>query len=240
MKNLLINGCSFGYIWSPQESFVQSVGCDVTENISKPGTSFQRTARSTVEWVAQNGKPGMIMIPITFAHRWEMPIGSEEDFDTLDGNWLPLQVNSAMDKENHVKNTESFERISEDKAKIQKLTDLYFGLIKSTVGYWDKLFTEIIMLSSFLEQQKIPYLMFDMCNDFDESLLIDHTFLQKAQLIKQNKNVINIFSFCGNKYMWRLNERDPKEPFNQHWGSDEYRLFEAYILQYIRDNEVLP
>ena len=164
MKKLLINGCSFGYIWSPTKSFVQTVGCDVVENISKPGTSFQRTARSTVEWVAQNGKPGMIIIPITFAHRWEMPIGSEENFDTLDGNWLPLQVNSAMENDNHGKNTEAFERINEDKDKIQKLTDLYYGLIKSTVGYWDKLFTEIITLSSFLEQQKIPYLIFDMCN----------------------------------------------------------------------------
>ena len=81
--------------------------------------------------------------------------------------------------------------------------------------------------------------MWDMCNDFDEDLLIDHSFVQKAQLIKQNMKVINIFSFCGNKYMWRLKERSIGEPFNQHWGSEEYRGLESYILQYVNDNQIL-
>ena len=239
MKKLLINGCSFGHVWSPTKSFVKQVGCDCVENISKPSTSFQRTARSTVEWVAQNGKPDVVVIPITFAHRWEMPIGSEKNFDKLDGNWLPLQVNSAIENDICETNVEAFAKIGNDREKIKKIADLYFGLIKSTLGYWDKLFTEIITLSSFLDQQKIPYLMWDMCNDFDEDLLIDHPFVQKAQLIKQNRKIINIFSFCGNKYMWRLKERNIKEPFNQHWGSQEYEGLESYILQYIHDNQIL-
>ena len=234
MNTLFINGCSFGHIWKPTMNFVKQVNCDKFENISRPGTGFQRTLRTTIEWVAQNGNPSMVVIPITFSHRWEMPVSLDNKVDPLDGIWIPLQVNSTMENDKYQKID-----LGHNKEKIKKINDLYHGLIANTIGYWDKLFTEIISLCAFLDQRKIPYLMWDMCNNFDESLLVDHSFVQKAQLIKQNKKVINIFSFCGNKYMWRLKERDIGEPFNQHWGSEEYKGLESYILQYVHDNQIL-
>ena len=234
MNTLLINGCSFGHIWEPTANFVEQTKCDEVKNISKPGTSFQRTLRTTIEWVAQNGDPSMVVIPITFAHRWELPIYDNEKFGPIDGIWMPLQTNTAMENDRYMKI-----QLGSEKDNIKKIIDLYYGLISNTVGYWDKMFTEIISLCAFLEQRKIPYLMWDMCNDFDESLLLKHSFVQKSQLIKQNKKVINIFSFCGNKYMWRLKERNIGEPFNQHWGSEEYEGLESYILQYIHNNQIL-
>ena len=99
MKKLLINGCSFGQVWVPDDKFSQEIGCDTVVNISRPGTGFQRTVRTTIEWVAQNGNPSMVIIPITFSHRWEMPIHDSEKFDNLDGIWMPLQTNSAMDND---------------------------------------------------------------------------------------------------------------------------------------------
>ena len=234
MKTLLVNGCSFGHCWSPSDKFVASLDCDNTVNISKPGTSFQRTCRSTVEWIAQNGNPARVMIPITFAHRWEMPIGPGEQFDKIDGNWIPLQSTHAMSS-----NQYSEIELKNNHDEIKKLSDLYYGLIPNVIGYWDKIFTEIITISAFLEQRKIPYLMWDMCNEFDESLLIDHPHVKKTQLIKKNKMIMNIFSFCGNKYMWRHKGGDEKDFFNEHHGSNEYNGLEDYILQYMNDNLLL-
>lgn len=234
MKTLLINGCSFGHIWKPNNDFVNSLGCDRVENISRPGSGFQRTVRTTIEWVAQHGDPGMVIIPITYAHRWEMPIVEDEKVDSLDGIWMPLQASKVMESDQSGKIN-----LVNNKEKIMRINDLYYGLISNTVGYWDKIFTEIICLSAFLEKHKIPYVMFDMCNDFDEHLLIDHPFVQKAQMIKQNKNIMNIFSFCGNKYMWRTLQKPRPDSFNQHHSPREYKALELYVIQYITDNRVL-
>ena len=57
MKTLLLNGCSFTHRWNPSKKFVRELGCDRVENISKVSTSFQRTCRTTIEWIAINGNP---------------------------------------------------------------------------------------------------------------------------------------------------------------------------------------
>jgi hypothetical protein len=233
MKTLLINGCSFGYIWNPNPDFISGLDCDKVVNISKPGTSFQRTCRSTVEWIAQNGSPRFVVIPITFCHRWEMPIGKDTRFDKIDGDWIPIQSSKAMSENNH-----HGINLKYNIDKVRKLSDLYHGLVNSTIGYWDRLFTEIIMLGAFFDHRKIPYLMWDMCNDFDEQLLIDHPHITKAQILKQNKRIINIFSFCGNKYMWRAKAMHKKKQFNQHHDANEYRTLEQYLITYIQQNEL--
>ena len=89
MKTLLLNGCSFGHRWHPSKEFVNALGCDKTKNISKVATSFQRTCRSTIEWIAINGNPSFVVVPITFSHRWELAIGNSQD--DIDGNWFPMQ-----------------------------------------------------------------------------------------------------------------------------------------------------
>ena len=95
MKTLLLNGCSFGECWTPTNNFIKSLGCEEAVNISKIATSFQRTCRSTVEWIAQNGNPEFVMIPITFAHRWELAISKTED--PIDGSWFSLQRKELID-----------------------------------------------------------------------------------------------------------------------------------------------
>ena len=67
---LLINGCSFARVWNVSENFKNKLNCTKIVNIGKDGTSFPRTLRSTVEWVAQNGNPEFAVILITYAHRW--------------------------------------------------------------------------------------------------------------------------------------------------------------------------
>ena len=234
MKTLLINGCSFGHIWKPSIEFITHFDCDAVTNISKPGTGFQRTCRSTIEWIAQHGAPQCVVIPITYSHRWEMPIGQNKLLDDIDGNWIPIQLVKAMEE-----NTWKDIDIKNNREKIYQLSDLYYGLIESTIGYWDKLFTEMLMLCAFLDQHNIPYLMWDMCNDFDEGLLIGPPHVRKAGLIKKNKNILNIFSFCGNKYMWRAKNMPANEHFNQHHNPEQYLSLEQYLIEYSKDKTIL-
>jgi len=228
MKTLLINGCSFGKIWNPSQEFVESLGCDSTINISKVATSFQRTCRSTVEWVAQNGNPNLVIIPITFAHRWELSISDKED--NIDGAWFPLQRKELLDSVE--------QKLSPDvsKDKVSQLIDLYYGVIPTIKTHWDKIFTEIILLSAFLESRKIKHLFFDMCNEFKKRHIEGYKGFSKIKLIEDNRNVIDLFSFCGNRYMWESMTGDKSENFNQHHAPEQYEILEQRLINYINTN----
>tara|TARA_Y100000592_G_C5413100_1_gene289178 strand:- start:74 stop:784 length:711 start_codon:yes stop_codon:yes gene_type:complete len=235
MKKLLLNGCSFGYIWNPTEKFLSALNCDSTINISKHATSFQRTFRSTVEWIAQNGDPGFVVIPITFAHRWELGIAEKEE-DDIDGVWFPLQMADVMPEDLNTLERKINPSVSH--AKLKELLKLYYGTVPDIRTYWDKVFTEIITLSSFLKDKHIPHVMFDMCNNFDETLVAKWSGFNKTSLIKSNRNVIDIFNFCGNKYMWQR-QIHKAEQFNTHHKPEQYLHLEAYLEQYVRQNNII-
>lgn len=225
MKTLLLNGCSFGECWTPTKKFLTDIGCDTFVNISKSATSFQRTCRSTVEWVAQNGKPYFVIVPITFAHRWEMAIGKDED--QIDGSWFPLQKKELVDTYSDQLDTD----VSVE--KIKNMLDLYYGSIPTIKTYWDKLFLEVIMLSSFLESKSIGHLFFDMCNEFSREHIKGYKGFGKLKLIESNKNIIDLFNFCGNRYMWNSMDDNNNIDFNIHHSQDQYKHLENYISTYI-------
>ena len=225
MSTLLINGCSFANIWQPTENFIKSLDCVRVANLGRDGGSFQRAARTTIEWIAQNGNPNFVIIPISPATRWELSI-SKDDHD-IDGTWYPMQVKQYLDKE----------KISQqiDFKKLEKLTELYYGSIPDVRTYWDSCFTDLILLSSFLEQSNIDYLMFDMCNNFEMSHLKGYKGFEKIKLIKSNKKIIDLFGFCGNKYMYQnLRDEDKKriDPLMHHHSVKEYKDLENYLLDY--------
>ena len=226
MSTLLVNGCSFVECWQVTDHFRNKLNCDQTVNLGKSGTSFQRTARSTVEWIAQNGNPEWVIIPITFLHRWELSIGKKED--PIDGTWYPLQGFDFI-KENLA------EFVGAD--RVEALLKNYYSIIPDIRTHWDKGFTEIILLSSFLEQRKIKYLMFDMCNDFDEKHLVGYKGFTKLNLIKENKNIIDLFSFCGNIFMWNTLSDHLKKHFDptaHHHNTLQYQYLENHFLNYLR------
>lgn len=225
MSTLLVNGCSFVECWQVTDYFQKKLNCNQTVNLGKSGTSFQRTVRSTVEWIAQNGNPNCVILPITFLHRWELSIGKKED--PIDGTWYPLQ-NFDFVKENLT------DLVGAD--KVESLLKNYYSVIPDIRTHWDKGFTEIILLSSFLEQRKIKYLMFDMCNNFDEKHLAGYKGFTKLNLIKENKNIIDLFSFCGNRFMWNtLNDEEKQkiDPLAHHHNGTQYRYLENHLLNYL-------
>jgi len=225
VNTLLLNGCSFGECWTPTDNFFKSLGCGEVVNISKVATSFQRTCRSTVEWIAQNGNPSFVVIPITFAHRWELAISKTEDL--IDGAWFPLQRKELIDAHKNAL------RSDVDVDKLKNMLDLYYGSIPTINTHWDKIFTEIIMLSSFLEQKNIKYLFFDMCNEFDKKHIKGYKGFNKVKLIESNKNIVDLFNFCGNRYMWNSIDDNDNVDVNTHHAPEQYKHLENYLLTYI-------
>lgn len=225
MKTLLINGCSFGECWSPSKKFVEALGCDTVVNISKTAISVQRTLRSTIEWIAQNGNPQYVITPITFAHRWEMAINKDED--KIDGSWFPIQrpeLLESLDRKLHP---------DVDKKRLSAMIESYYALSPTIRSFWDKLFTDVICLSSFLENRNVKHLIFDMCNDFDITHLASYQDFKKLKLLEQNKRVIDLFGFCGNKYMWDSLKDKEKLDFNIHHAPEQYLILEDFLLKYV-------
>ena len=226
MSTLLVNGCSFAKCWHISRSFSDSLGCSNIINLGKNGTSFQRAVRSTVEWIAQNSNPDWVIIPITFLHRWELSISKKED--PIDGTWYPLHGFDFLAEE-------LCESIGVDSMK--SLLENYYSIIPDIRTHWDKGFTELILLSSFLEQRKIKYLMFDMCNDFDEKHLVNFKGFAKLDLIKNNKNIIDLTVFCGNRFMWNtldVIQKQKIDPTAHHHNKMQYTQLEKYLLNYLR------
>jgi len=229
MKRLLINGCSFGACWTPPKEFVNSLGCDQIVNLSKGGTCFQRTCRSTIEWIAQNGAPAMVLIPITFSHRWELALNQDED--KIDGSWIPLQNSNYLSDEYNLQDISIQD--------VKKLVDDYYKIIPNTKTYWDKMFTDIIMISGFLDQQRIPYLMWDMCNGFDKSHIKSYEGFHKINFIAKNNRIIDIWKFCGNRFMRDSMPRDLRDKtpeFAFHHAPEQYKELEKYLIGYIKQN----
>lgn len=223
---LLINGCSFGECWNPTPHFIQNLNCNRVTNLSKGGTSFQRTVRSTIEWLSTNPKPNFVIIPITFTHRWEMCFDQNEK--GIDGTWTPLQ-NSAYVNTKNIRDDISINQV-------KKFMDLYYGLNVTIRTFWDKVFTEIILMANFFENNKIKYLMFDMCNDFDKKHIKGYQGFKKLSFIERNNNIIDIWKFCGNKFMWQTLNDDDKlkiDPLTYHHRPNEYKNLENYLLDYI-------
>ena len=225
---LLINGCSFARVWNVSEEFQNELGCTNTVNIGKDGTSFPRTLRSTVEWIAQNGNPEFAIIPITYAHRWEMAIAKKDD--DIDGTWHPVL------EEPHL-NLDKIDLNSVPEDKFKKLVPYYHGCVPNIRTYWDKIFTDIILLASLFEAKGIKYLMCDMVNNFQKKHLTGYKGFSKLNLIKNNKNIVDLFSFCGNNFMYHKlpeNKRENVDPYLWHHEDREYKHFEEYLIRYLK------
>jgi hypothetical protein len=225
---LLINGCSFARIWNPTDSFVRSLNCNQTINIGKDGTSLPRTVRSTIEWIAQNGNPNFVIIPITLCTRWELSIAQADNL--LDGTWYPMQIREYLQK-NKISRDIDFERL-------EQLSDLYYASIPNCRTYYDRAFTDIITLAGFLDYKKIDYLMFDMCNNFILEHLIGYNGFHKIKFLKQNKKIIDLFDFCGNRFMYESiqneEEKNKTDPYMHHHASAQYRSLEQYLSSYLQ------
>jgi len=227
---LLINGCSFFQAWEPSEKFKQFLGTNKYDNIYQVATGVQRLARSTVEYVASKQAPRMVILGLPFVHRWELAIG-KKDVD-IDGTWYAMQVKDFIDHR----------RLSPMVAgsDVEKLSEYYYRCLPDIRTFWDKAFTEIILLCSFLDSKRIPYVLFDMCNNFDESHIKHFKGFEKIKLIKDNPNIIDIFNFCGNSLMYdNLDDKNGVDPYSYHHKAEQFRYLEDYLIDYIKSCKII-
>ena len=101
---------------------------------------------------------------------------------------------------------------------------------------WQKIFSQIITLASFLDANNVKYLMFDMCNNFEYQHIKGLKGFEKLKLINDNKNIINLFEFCGNKFMYDQLPADEQKNIDAYmWQhhQDEYKALENYLIDYL-------
>jgi len=198
---LLLNGCSYGQSW---HSFPG-------QNLSRAGGSFYRSIRTTLEWIAVNGKPSYVFIPITFCARFEI---------------------SKISVDKPIEGAYDLTPFSHYKIESQ--------LSDSCYRSWDYLFMNIIMFSSWLEQQGIKYLMWDQCNDFDPGHITGFKAFEKLKWIENNPRIIPLFEFCGNQYMYDMggkwNNTDSNEiPAIRHYLDEAYPILKDYLDRYAKE-----
>jgi|TARA_B100001564_G_scaffold35479_1_gene25841 hypothetical protein len=101
---------------------------------------------------------------------------------------------------------------------------------------WQKIFSQIITLASFLDATNVQYLIFDMCNNFEYRHIKGLQGFDKLKLINDNKNIINLFEFCGNKFMYDQLPADEQKNIDAYmWQhhQDEYKALENYLIDYL-------
>lgn len=222
---LLINGCSFARGWtSPSKDFLNALGVEKYQNISQVATGVQRLFRSTIEWIMQNDKPKFVVLCLPFVHRWELSIAQEEN--AIDGTWFPMQMKDLI----------QYQKVSElvDKSDLKKLAELYHRCIPDVRTYWDKAFSEIIGLTSFLDNNEIGYVLFDMCNNFEERHIKGYKGFKKLDHIKKNNSIIDLFEFCGNRHIYdNLKIKRNIDPYHHHHENADFVFLENYLVDYI-------
>ena len=193
----LLNGCSYGVAWSSFPGV----------NLSKAGGSFNRSIRTTMEWIAVNGKPSYVFIPISSCARFEL---SRIAVDS------PIEGAYVTGREHY---------------------DILARISDSCYMTWDYMFMNIIMFSSWLEQQDIPYLMWDQCNNFDRIHIREFKAVKKLRWVEENSRVIDLFGFCGNLYMHENGAAllDSKNPTINHYEDKDYSILKAYLDAYIKE-----
>ena len=79
-KRLVVSGCSYGTVYSDiSQELKKLFGVDEIVNLSNLGGSPDRQMRVVIEWIAQNGNPDMVIMPVSYAYRFDLPIAEKLD-----------------------------------------------------------------------------------------------------------------------------------------------------------------
>ena len=159
-KKLLISGCSYGMVYSDiADELKKLFGVDEVINLSHLGGSPDRQVRVVIEWIAQNGKPDMVIMPVSYANRFDLPIA--EKVNTLHNR----HSRCAWHMDIGISNS-SAKPIDQKYDKNTLQTYLKTGALIHSNEYptHDNLFVKLITFQAYLEFNKIRHLIFDTGN----------------------------------------------------------------------------
>ena len=212
MKTLLIAGCSYGMVYSEIESELKEIfDVDKVVNLSLVGSSPDRQIRVVIEWIAQNGKPDMVIMPVSHPNRFDLPIAKE--FDPLHNlharaSW---SNNIVLDGLNDDIDKDTFNKFLKTGAMIYQIQH----------PSHDYLFVKLITFQAYLEMNKIRHLIFDTGNYYEKMwmkyLSIDEKNnsgyqpgMRKRDLIENCPGIYKFFSFCSNVWMYEQMTEEQK------------------------------
>lgn len=207
-KKLLISGCSYGVVYSDIEAQLKTLfDVDHVVNISQNGASPDRQMRGVIEWIAQHGKPDMIILPVSYAHRFDLPIGQK--VDPYHNKHYRMTWQMILGKKYGSSNPID-PRFPQDMVQ----TFLKTGTMIHENGYLahDDLWTRLIMFQAYLEHNGIRHLIFDTGNYYEKVWTQKHSAMEKRKLVEQCKGIYKFFTFCSNVWMYNtMTDQEKKD-----------------------------
>ena len=196
-KRLVVSGCSYGTVYSDISIELKKLfNVDEIINLSNLGGSPDRQMRAVIEWIAQNGNPDMVIMPVSYAYRFDLPIA--EKLDPLHNKHYRCVWHMDLDK-----NFGTAKPIDE-KYRSTLQTYLKTGAMIHENEYpaHDNLFTRLLTFQAYLELNKINHLIFDTGNYYSATLKENQPGMQKKSLVEKCKGIYKFFTFCSNVWMY--------------------------------------
>jgi hypothetical protein len=214
VKKLLISGCSYSMVYSDiQDELKDIFGVDEVINLSAIGTSPDRQIRAIIEWTAQNGKPDMIIMPVSHFNRFDLPIG--KDMDPLHN----LHVRMAWQNPWGLSGGNLSPLIDREILDTFCKTGSMVHQIEHPIH--DYLFVKLITFQAYLQLNGIRHLIFDTGNYYeklwmeylrkdDENNSGYQPGMKKRDLVENCPGIYKFFSFCSNVWMYENCVEDKK------------------------------
>mgnify|MGYP001026543409 CR=1 FL=1 len=236
MKTILISGCSYSEIFSHvdlQDHIKEKFNVEKIVNLSRGGSSVDRQIKVAIEWLSNNTFPELVLMPLTQIERFDDSVSREFD----PGMAYDESLCVSMDP---FPNEQQMNHRFRSRVDLHTVNNLlkYKTLTYNNTSAFNNFITKIITFSGWLQSKKIKHLFFNMCNKFDEQQL---SSIKKQLFLKENKNIIDIYKFIGNKFMYDnlTNELKNKEKistlgfYSHHYGSESNKSLIDYLNSYI-------
>jgi len=231
MKTILISGCSYGCVFSHhniQDHIKETFGVDNIVNLSKPGSSIKSQIQRAIEWLATaKEKPDLVLIPFTHIERYDSPLSSVPDPATAYDVSLCVSMRPFESEERLMNRFKS--RVNKDVVNqlLKSMTLTY-----NDVSAFNNFVTQAELFSGWLENKGIKHLFFNMANDFTSDWRFGN--IEKKRFMYENKNIVNVFSFCANKFMYdNAKHKIPGGPFTYHHEVEENKLLITKLKSFI-------
>jgi hypothetical protein len=120
--------------------------------------------------------------------------------------------------------------------------ELCHQVLKESVSsylQWDRMFTQLIAFTGWLRWQGINYLVWDQCNQFDIHMITEFRGMRKLGYLTSDPNVINLFGFCGNKFLADSGCSYTGNPVQYHYSDrDLETVLKPQLQKYINDKNL--
>lgn len=196
-------------------------GVDEVINLSKVGSSPDRQIRVTIEWIAQNGNPDMVILPVSHFNRFDLPVA--KNCDHMDN--MNLRMAWTMDLKD-IKKENIIDLVDLDTLKTYMKT----GALVHQIGHpaHDYLFVKLLTFQSYLEMNNIRHLIFDTGNCYEKIWMTHLTMgaksnpgyqpgMKKIDLVKKCQGIYKFFSFCSNLWMYEncVSDKENYVPYGE-------------------------